>query len=567
MPFGAVVQEGELSEAKARTAGVGPVVTEEDRAIATKRGTKSTYLRSKLESAFGQRIEYIADGASVFDVTFGETDLIHQLASGTSPTYQVKSRAGELLENRTLDNPDAVRTILASGESIVLNRVQDIPNISPALRFLLDQASEFSFPCIGSHGKCKPNTNAYLSGKGGTALAPHTDTTDTIIIQMQGSKAWRLCIDSSVRMEQNFSEADAAQLDEMRRHNTAGCSQIPRENFLHMPHCFSPQMRKGDILYIPKGVVHQAVASNETSVHLTIAFPREGTTWGDYLLWAVENSRLDFDCKRVLMLAAKKSMRNETGLFLHHQIRLWRPEELEWEYQRVRTFVQETMAHSHWSPHAQHCQDALMVSLGDYFSDGMFSRTPFTRSVGNMLNPDHCYGKKLDVSNMQSKWKIEVERITSKLKDHAGDSIHSVYVRGSVAQGTARDFFSDIDLIILTKNPSDNQETFLFLMGGLAPFVRNLDLEVKPYLSQNRREAVYLKMYAICLGGSDLTQYVEPVIYCDLVSEGQHMQARLKSQSFRHLLQNMNSNDTDKVSAEAICHVIFYHTTWTGTFV
>jgi hypothetical protein len=155
----------------------------------------------------------------------------------------------------------------------------------------------------------------------------------------------------------------------------------------------------------------------------------------------------------------------------------------------------------------------------------------------------------------------------SKLKEHAGDSLHSVYVRGSVAQGTARDFFSDINLIILTKNPSDNLETFLFLMEGLAPFVRNLDLEVKPYLSQNRRQAVNLKLYAICLEGSDFTQHVKPVTYCDLISEGQHMQTLLKSQSFRHELQNMNSNDTDKVSAEINYHVSFIHITWTGAFV
>lgn len=47
----------------------------------------------------------------------------------------------------------------------------------------------------------------------------------------------------------------------------------------------------GDVLYVPKGIVHQALAQNEDSVHLTIS-TYQRWTWGDLMHSVLEETIL-----------------------------------------------------------------------------------------------------------------------------------------------------------------------------------------------------------------------------------------------------------------------------------
>ena len=53
-------------------------------------------------------------------------------------------------------------------------------------------------------------------------------------------------------------------------------------------------MEPGDVLYMPKGVVHYATTLNETeSYHLTIGLHRENMQWLDVLHWLLEDEVSD----------------------------------------------------------------------------------------------------------------------------------------------------------------------------------------------------------------------------------------------------------------------------------
>ena len=94
------------------------------------------------------------------------------------------------------------------------------------------------------------NANLYLTPKGSQGLAPHFDTQNVFILQLQGSKHWRL-YDSSIKCPLD----DVAQ--EVSRIDTG-------EPLL------SATLQAGDLLYIPRGMVHEAVTSDDSSMHLTI---------------------------------------------------------------------------------------------------------------------------------------------------------------------------------------------------------------------------------------------------------------------------------------------------------
>lgn len=51
--------------------------------------------------------------------------------------------------------------------------------------------------------------------------------------------------------------------------------------------CDEIRMRPGDVLYLPKGVVHEAV-SRTRSAHLTISLKQDGLTWSDFFVAAID---------------------------------------------------------------------------------------------------------------------------------------------------------------------------------------------------------------------------------------------------------------------------------------
>jgi hypothetical protein len=150
------------------------------------------------------------------------------------------------------------------------------------------------------------SVHAYISGVGDTALHPHTDPYDTVVLQLAGGKEWTTCIpkvkvlgnaesghesdptpssatNSSMML---VSSADQAQLHEIEINHIQGCTAF---NFsaLDGMQCTTFALDVGDVLYLPKGVVHYARNVNSTadkanekvSAHLTLGLDRTGATW------------------------------------------------------------------------------------------------------------------------------------------------------------------------------------------------------------------------------------------------------------------------------------------------
>ena len=128
---------------------------------------------------------------------------------------------------------------------------------------------------VADRFKTAASMHVYVTGSGGKALPPHTDTTDVLVAQLRGSKEWQVCAPSKDKAP-FASTAFRAELLEAER-GSHGCSQFEQE-LRDEPElsCETYVLAPGDSLYLPKGVAHSAVATDD-SAHLTVGLKR--VTW------------------------------------------------------------------------------------------------------------------------------------------------------------------------------------------------------------------------------------------------------------------------------------------------
>ena len=117
----------------------------------------------------------------------------------------------------------------------------------------------------------------YSTPKGKQGFLYHSDKTDVLVLQLEGSKRWEVCgrelpklhLPPSYGEVTHFSVADS----EQRRRLLAACGPV--------------ELAQGDTLYLPVGVVHRALATlGDASLHLTVAVPRTHHffAWGGLLI-------------------------------------------------------------------------------------------------------------------------------------------------------------------------------------------------------------------------------------------------------------------------------------------
>lgn len=108
-------------------------------------------------------------------------------------------------------------------------------------------------------------TNVYLTPPRARGFKAHFDTHDVFILQIAGTKQWRL-YDTPVELPLRGHGDDPLE-------PPAG---PPRAEF---------ELRSGDTLYIPRGLVHEAVSGEAASLHVTLGVLSR--TWFDFMLEAV----------------------------------------------------------------------------------------------------------------------------------------------------------------------------------------------------------------------------------------------------------------------------------------
>jgi hypothetical protein len=120
--------------------------------------------------------------------------------------------------------------------------------------------------------------NAYLTPPGAAGLAPHHDTHDVFVLQCEGTKHWvvrRPAVDTP-----------------LPRHVTDHALAAEQ------PVLFEADLTAGDVLYLPRGVVHSAAAQEGVSLHLTLGIL--ATTVHDVLADLVDAAADDVTFRRSL---------------------------------------------------------------------------------------------------------------------------------------------------------------------------------------------------------------------------------------------------------------------------
>lgn len=148
-------------------------------------------------------------------------------------------------KRRTLINGKISETVanekifeyLADGTSVVINAAE---NSIPSLHRLC-QHLEQEF-------KCRVQTNIYITPPNARGFPVHYDTHDVLILQIIGKKTWQI-YDSPIKLQTV---------------RTALPDSLTATKNL--------EINRGDLLYLPRGVIHSAATNDEISVHLTVSF-------------------------------------------------------------------------------------------------------------------------------------------------------------------------------------------------------------------------------------------------------------------------------------------------------
>jgi len=127
--------------------------------------------------------------------------------------------------------------------------------------------------CEGLEGafSSRMQTNIYLTPPAAQGFAPHWDTHDVFILQIAGTKHWTI-YDTKIPLPLRGQRFD----------RTVHAIGEPTMEFTLQP---------GDACYVPRGAIHSARSSDDTSLHITTGLIAH--TWVDLLLQAVVAAGID----------------------------------------------------------------------------------------------------------------------------------------------------------------------------------------------------------------------------------------------------------------------------------
>lgn len=171
--------------------------------------------------------------------------LLVQDTQSLPPQAYCRHRVDRTGQTQVVPVPALVEQHLARGASLVLNEVE---TLVPEARGLVDAFAEG----LGA----KSSGNAYISQKNHQAFDTHFDRTDVFAIQTLGRKRWRIYegqLDAPV-IHARFTGMPKAEIDRQKGNVEAEIV-----------------MRPGDVLYLPRGRFHDALATDGPSIHLSFA--------------------------------------------------------------------------------------------------------------------------------------------------------------------------------------------------------------------------------------------------------------------------------------------------------
>jgi ribosomal protein L16 Arg81 hydroxylase len=154
-------------------------------------------------------------------------------------------------------NLNQLYTAYADGYTIVINEIQ---RFWDPIKMLVEN--------IRQHISHNAVANLYLTPENEKALSPHYDSHDVFALQISGEKHWILYDDAYFKTPLLHSFQPIFQ-----REHLTGAREIT--------------MRAGDILYMPRGVPHEAYTTDKSSMHITVGV--HSTQWIDFITKSLLN--------------------------------------------------------------------------------------------------------------------------------------------------------------------------------------------------------------------------------------------------------------------------------------
>ena len=150
------------------------------------------------------------------------------------------TRAGPTLRA----DPAKVGVFLGMGASLVADSIEEI---EPRVREIADLlAAQFG---------ARAEANAYCSFQNVQAFASHCDLHEVFVLQCEGEKVWNI-----------YANRAAAPVETLTGDDAQAVIDAAKGKVL-----MSVRMRPGELLYIPRGYYHDALASSEASLHVTFS--------------------------------------------------------------------------------------------------------------------------------------------------------------------------------------------------------------------------------------------------------------------------------------------------------
>ena len=215
--------------------------------------------RAFTQEYYARNVLHVRGAREKYASLFSWASLNEVLNSNLIPHPTVKlTREGQSTSPR--DSFDIIHQV-RSGSTLI---VEELDQFDASAASLLNNLS--------AELRAPTRINLYLSPAGHRGYRKHYDTHDVFILQVEGSKRWRV-----------FPPTIKAPLFHQKYHGT----DAPEEELAY----FDEVISAGDLLYVPKGHWHYALAESEPSLHLTLAmFFRTGI---DFLSWLVDELRED----------------------------------------------------------------------------------------------------------------------------------------------------------------------------------------------------------------------------------------------------------------------------------
>ncbi len=192
-------------------------------------------------------------------LSFADIDTVVSTMGLSVPEIQVtKAGSGITPPDYSYDSgfidPVRVSQLFAGGATVILSGLHErLPKLAQYCRALEHALSS------------RVQTNIYMTPPGSQGFNAHYDNHDVIVLQVEGTKEWRI-YDTPVELPLNTQAFDP--------HNVEVGAETDR--FVLEP---------GDMCYVPRGVAHDAVATDQVSLHITTGLMMR--TWADLMVEAV----------------------------------------------------------------------------------------------------------------------------------------------------------------------------------------------------------------------------------------------------------------------------------------